>query len=428
MKLKFMKLKLWNWRSIAILTIMLAAPASVSADVVADWNAIAVQATITGSRPNPTGVIDIAMVHASIFDAVQAIERRYESYYVEIPGATGSPVAAAAKAARDVLVSRFPAQTASLDLTYQQYLASHGLSENDPGIAVGARAAAGIIALRSCDGSFPNPAQPAFFGGTGLGVWRSTQPMVAPWLGNVTPFTLTKPSQFRAAPPPDLTSRQYARDYNEVKAVGALNNSSRTPEQTDVAHFYAGNTLIIWNRAIRDIANEHVDNIADSSRLLALATMAIADALITSWNDKNRYVFWRPSAAIQEGDNDGNPRTAGDSSWAPLINNPPYPDYTSGANAFASAATRALERFFGTDRLTFSVTTTNTGPTIEDTRTYRRFSQAAQDVEDARVYLGIHFRFADVAARKQGRQVADWAFENFLRPVEADNDDDAGER
>jgi hypothetical protein len=156
--------------------------------------------------------------------------------------------------------------------------------------------------------------------------------------------------------------------------------------------------------------------------------MAIADALITSWNDKNRYVFWRPSAAIQEGDNDGNPRTAGDSSWAPLINNPPYPDYTSGANVFASAATRALERFFGTDRLTFSVTTTNTGPTIEDTRTYRRFSQAAQDVEDARVYLGIHLRFAGVAARKQGRQVADWAFENFLRPVEADNSDDDGDR
>ena len=136
----------------------------------------------------------------------------------------------------------------------------------------------------------------------------------------------------------------------------------------------------------------------------------------------------RPNPTGVIDNNDGNPRTAGDSSWALLINNPPYPDYTSGTNVFASAATRALERFFGTDRLTFSVTTTNTGPTIEDTRTYRRFSQAAQDVEDARVYLGIHFRFADVAARKQGRQVADWAFENFLRPVEADNDDDAGER
>jgi hypothetical protein len=421
-----MKLNFSSLRSTLILVILLAAPASASADVIADWNAIAVQATITGSRPNPTGVIDIAMVHAAIFDAVQAIEKQYEPYYVEINDATGSPVAAAAKAARDILVNRFPAQAGALDTAYQQYLSSHGLFESDPGVEVGARAAAGIIALRACDGSFPNPAPPPFFGATSIGVWRSTQPMVAPWLGNVAPFTLTKPSQFRAARPPALTSRQYARDYNEVKALGALNNSSRTPEQTDVAQFYAGNTLVIWNRVLRDVANEHVDNIADSSRMFAVATLSIADALITCWNDKNRYSFWRPSTAIQEGDSDGNPRTAADPGWAPLITNPAYPDYTSGANAFASATTRALERFFGTDAFKFSVTTTNTGPTIEDTRRYRRFSQAAQDVEDARVYLGIHFRFADVAARKQGRQVADWVFEHFMRPLDNDDDEDGG--
>ncbi len=249
--------------------------------------------------------------------------------------------------------------------------------------------------------------------------------MVAPWLGNVTPFTLTRPSQFRAAPPPALTSRQYARDYNEVKAVGALNYSSRDPEQTDVAHFYAGNTVVIWNQALRDIATAHVDNIADSARLFALADLSIADALITSWNDKTYYVFWRPITAIREGENDGNPRTVGDSSWLSLINTPPYPDYTSGAVNFATAATRALEHFFGTDHMTFSVTTTNTGPTNEDTRTYNRFSDAAQDVVDARVYSGIHFRFADEAARKQGRQVARWTFRNFLRPL--DHDDNDGE-
>jgi len=247
--------------------------------------------------------------------------------------------------------------------------------------------------------------------------------MVAPWLGNVTPFTLTRPSQFRAAPPPALTSRQYARDYNEVKAVGALNYSSRDPEQTDVAHFYAGNTVVIWNQALRDIATAHVDNIADSARLFALADLSIADALITSWNDKTYYVFWRPITAIREGENDGNPRTVGDSSWLSLINTPPYPDYTSGAVNFATAATRALEHFFGTDHMTFSVTTTNTGPTNQDTRTYNRFSDAAQDVVDARVYSGIHFRFADEAARKQGRQVARWTFRNFLRPLDHDEDD-----
>ncbi len=189
-------LKLQTWRRIAIFVILLATPASVSADAVADWNAIAVQATVTAARPGPTGVLDIAMVQAAVYDAVQAIEKRYEPYYVEIKGASGSPVAAAAKAAHDVLVNRFPAQAESLDTTYQQYLSDHGLAANDPGVEVGAIAAAGIIALRACDGSFPVPPPPPFIGGTDPGVWRPTPPallpMLAPWLGNVTPFTLNQ--------------------------------------------------------------------------------------------------------------------------------------------------------------------------------------------------------------------------------------------
>ncbi|MCM3870537.1 MAG: vanadium-dependent haloperoxidase [Pyrinomonadaceae bacterium] len=427
-----MKLKLQTCAAVAILAIMLASPTSARADAVSDWNAIAVQATVTAARPGPTGVIDIAIVQAAVYDAVQAIEKRYEPYYVEIPGASGSPVAAAAKAAHDVLVSRFPAQAATLDMTYQQYLFSNGLLETDPGVAVGARAAAAIIALRACDGSFPVPAPPPFIGGTDPGVWRPTPPalapMLAPWLGNVTPFTLTRPSQFRAEPPPALTSFKYARDYNEVKALGALNNSARTPEQTDLAHFWNANYPVLWNQVLRDIAAAHVDDIAKSARLFALADMAIADAVITSWNSKNFYTSWRPITAIQLGDTDGNPRTASDPTWVPLIVTPPYPDHTSGANNFSSAALGTLELFFGRDRMTFSITTTNVGPTIQDTRTFRRFSDARQEVVDGRIYEGIHFRFADEAARKQGIQVAGWAFENFLRPLhdhhDSDDDDD----
>lgn len=421
-----MKLKLQSYAVIVIVAIILAAPAGARADAVGDWNAIAVQATITAGRPNPTIGIDIATVQAAVYDAVQAIEKRYAPYYVEIPGADGSPVAAAARAAHDVLVNRFPAQAASLDFTYQQYLANNGLLETDPGVAVGAKAAAGIIALRACDGSFPNPAPPPFIGGTDPGVWRPTlpafAPMIAPWMGNVTPFTLTRPSQFRAQPPPALTSREYARDYDEVKALGALNNSSRTSEQTDIAQFWGGNTALLWNQVLRDIAAANVDNIADSARLFALVDLAMADAQITAWNSKNYYVFWRPVTAIQLGDTDGNPLTAGDSTWLPLIATPAYPDYTSGANNQSGAATQAFALFFGRDRMTFSATTTNVGPTVKDTRTYRRFSDARQEVVDARIYEGIHFRFADEAARKQGIQVARWVFENFLRPL----DDDEG--
>jgi hypothetical protein len=428
-----MKLKFHTWRNIAILVILFAIPVSVKADAVADWNAIAVQATITAARPGQAGMLDVAVVQAAVYDAVQAIERRFEPYFVEIPGASGSPEAAAAKAAHDVLVHRFPGQAQALGLTYQQYLFNHGLAENDPGVAVGAAAAAAIIALRACDGSFPTTPQPPFVGGTAPGVWRPTPPanlpMLTPWLANVTLFSQFRPSRFRAAPPPALTSREYARDYNEVKAFGGLVSSSRTAEQTDMAQFWAANYLVVWNQALRNIAGEHVEQIAESARLFALADMAMADALIASWNDKIHYVFWRPITAIREGENDGNSRTAGDPTWQPLINTPNYPDYTSGANLVTGAVTRALALFFGRDRMTFSITTTNLGPTVEDTRTYRRFSDAAQEVVDARIYEGIHFRFADEAARNQGIQVADWAFKNLLRPIgdsedDVNNDDD----
>jgi hypothetical protein len=416
-----MKGKLHAALASALFVLAILHPGSSRADAVADWNAIAYQTAAPAQRPIPTGVLDVAAVHAAIYDAVQAIERKYEPYYVDIPGASGSSAAATAKAAYDVLVHRFPAQASSLASTYQNYLTTHGLSESDPGTAVGAKAAAGIIALRGCDGSFPTGATTPFVGGAAPGVWRPTAPnnapMLAPWLGSVTPFALTRPFQFRSAPPPALTSSEYAKDYEEVKAVGAANSTTRTAEQTDIAYFYAGNIPAMWAQAVRDVATAHVDNIADSARLFALTSMSVADALINCWNDKSHYVFWRPVTAIQEGDNDGNASTIGDPNWASLIPAPSYPDYTSGAVNVAAATTRAMQNFFGTDRLTFSVTTTNVGPTVQDTRTYQRLSDAAQEAVDARVYLGIHFRFADEAARRQGRSVADWMFRNFLRPL-----------
>jgi hypothetical protein len=409
--------------------------ASARADAVVDWNAITVQAVLTATpgRPGPSGFLDIATVHAAVYDAVEAIDGRYQLYHLTLPGASGSTAAAAARAAHDVLVNRFPGETASLDTIYHEYLSGHGLSETDPGVAVGQQAAAGIIALRANDGSFPT-SPPPFTGGTALGVWRPTisylpgpppsfAPMETEWFANVVPFTLNSPSQFRAQPPPALTSRHYARSYNEVKAMGALWSSTRSFDQTELAYFWATNYMVSWNAALRNIASEHVPDIGDSARLFALATMAITDAGITAWDSKRHYVFWRPITAIQEGESDGNPQTAGDPDWQPLINTPNYPDYTSGANSVTAAVTRMLALFFKTDEMTFSVTTTN--PTaIQQTRTYSRFSEAADDVVNARIYEGIHFRFTDVTARRQGRRVANWAFRHFLRPVHDCNDDE----
>jgi len=386
------------------------------ADVVTDWNDYASQAAVqlaVPPRPGPSAILDLAMVHAAMHDAIQAYEGRFEPYAVSIPHASGSPVAAAASAAQAVLVARFPGQAGSLNTLLNNYLSSRGLLGN-PGVAVGQIAAAGIINLRTGDGSFP-PSFPAFVGGTAPGEWRPTPPafapMAAPWLGAVVPFTLKDSSQLRASPPPPrLNSGEYTQDYNEVKALGRINSTARTPEQTALAIFYSDNFTILWERTLRGISSANINNIGDSARLFALANMAAADAIINSWNNKTYWNYWRPITAIQEGENDGNPRTVGDPAWIPFLVTPPYSDYTSGANNLTGAITRTLELFFG-DRTTFTVFSA----AANATRTYQRFSDMAQDVVDVRIYQGIHFRFADEVARRQGTRAADWAFSHFLR-------------
>ena len=416
-------MKIEKQKCIRVAAITLAAltlTTSARADAVVDWNIITSQSVAAGARAGGSAGLDFAMVHAAIHDAVQAYDGRFQPYAVAITGASGSPVAATAKAAHDVLVSRFPAQAASLDTAYHSYLANNGLAEDDPGVNVGQMAAAAIIALRANDGSYP-PNPEIFVGGTAPGEWRPTlpafAPMAVPWLGSVTPFTLKDPTQFGAPPPPDLNSGRYTKDYNEAKAMGALVNSARTPEQTDLAYFYADNAFLYWNRALQGLANAHLNNLGDSARLFALCGLVMADAPIVIWNNKKYYNFWRPITAIREGGNDGNPNTAGDPAWLPLIATPNYPEYTSGANSLSGSVTTMLENYFGTDEVTFSMTS-NFPLAVQKTRTYSRFSDAAQDVVDARVMEGIHFRTADEVARREGRQVADWAFSHVLLPVD----------
>lgn len=404
-------------------------------DAVVDWNEIA-QPAIAAGRPGPIGVVDSALVQVAVHDAVQAIDRRFEPYHAEIKGAKGSRSAAAAAAAHAVLVGMYPAQAASLDMTYFNYLAAHGLND-DPGLLVGEQVAAAILPLRRVD---PSPLPPPFTGGTEIGQWRPTPsflgnppvppsgaPMAVHWMAGFDPFTLTAPTRFRAPPPPALTSDRYRRDYNEVKRLGSFASAERTPAQTDIAHFYTDNFLAQWNRALRGIATHHLRRTGDTARLFALANLATADAIITSWDSKKFYFFWRPITAINQGDLDGNPGTAGDPTWQSLINNPNYPDYTSGANNVTGAMTHSLSLFFHRDRLTFQVT--SLAPlAVQKTRTYHRFSDAADDVVDARVYLGIHFRFADTAARTQGTRVAEWAFNHFLLPLDDDKHGHKGDR
>lgn len=396
------------------------------ADAVMDWNAIAMRTILAGGRPGPFGIIDAAVVHAAIHDAVQAYDGTFQPYAVPVAGATGSSAAAVAKATRDVLANRFPSQTAAIDASFTEFLTLNSISSSDPGLGVGAEVAAGIIAARADDGAFPNPS-PVFSGSTAVGMWRPTPSllpgappsgatMAAPWLADTTPFVVLSATDFAPTAPYTTKSGLYTKEYNETKALGALNSTVRTPEQTQLAYFYADNFVAMVNRILRSLAENELQDSADRARLLALCWLTAADGLITAWESKLQYPTWRPITAIREGEADGNRHTIGDPDWQPLVNTPNYPDQCSGANTLMGGLTQMLKMFFGTDKITFTVTSMhpNANP---NTRTYNRFSDLSLDVVDVRVYQGIHFRTADLDGRRCGRSVARYVFVNALLPL-----------
>jgi hypothetical protein len=421
----------WKWnRGLAAVTTALVGTLGWShvarADAVTDWHKIAENTLCSGPatppRSGPVGLIDMAIVQAAVYDAVQNIGGKYKPYHVTIPGASGSPEVAAAKAAHDVLVAFYAPKAEELGKTYKEYLAAKGLKEDDPGVAVGAKAAAGIIAARAEDGRVPTTTPVAWMGEASFGKWRSIDSgrspasagMAAPWLGQVKPFVIKSSSEFQPnKPPPAWTSAEYAKDYNEVKAVGAKTNSTRTPEQTASADFFSTdnpNACRVVQGAIREPVAAHVKDISESARAITLASLSIADAVITVWNTKRHDHTWRPITAIHEASKDSNPATEPDPSWQPYLNTPPYSDWTSGANGISGAVTRAYTNYFGKDECPFTVSNG------KEERSYKSFSEYAKFVEDVRIWQGIHFRFADVAGREQGEKVADYVFKNVATP------------
>src|SRR5262245_30143144 len=286
-----------------------AAPAH--ADAVTDWHAIAVQCIAVtpapanlGGRSTPANLLDLALVQAAVHDAVQAIEHDYEPYLAR-PTATGqeSPAAAAAAAAYRVLLKVCPHVVPTLDIAFAPYLAG-----NDPGLVVGYAAADALIA-----GAYrPAVAVPPFTGGTNPGEWRPTPPGLAPMANafmatEVKPLTFDDPAKFRPGPPPALTSKTYLKDYNEVKAIGSVQShpaagACPAPRKTDQARFYSGNFVSMWNDTVRSIAIDQQLSLGENARLLAISSLAAADALIAVWEAKKHYNFWRPSTAINLGD------------------------------------------------------------------------------------------------------------------------------
>jgi hypothetical protein len=382
------------------------------ADAVTDWNARTMTCA-AANRPGVPGLLDVAIVQAAVHDAVQAIEGRFEAYRYQNPArlGVGSPAAAAAAASYQVLVGLYGSGNACLATAVDPAVTYAG----DAGLQAGYEAA--VVLLPLYRPFFVLPTDP-FLGGTEPGEWRPTPGVtqgVNTFMAATETFVLLRPSQFRPEPPYPLTSEAYVRDYDEVKALGAVASTTRTPEQTDMARFWT-NFPGQWFGALRGIANANVPDIGDKARLFALVALSMTDSQITVYDTKYHYNFWRPITAIQEGDHDGNPNTVGDPTWTPFLLTPPYPDHSSGANCITGSVTAMLQLFFGTDELVFTVSSPNAG-LVTNPRSFTRLSDAAQEVVDVRIFQGIHFRRAEEAGRLQGERVAHWTFQKFLRPI-----------
>jgi len=396
-------------------------------DMVLDWNAHAANAIVGVAAMRPErGLIRLAMVHIAIYDAVNAIAGYPSQPYGVTPSVASpaSPEAATAAAAHDMLVALFPAQQADLDLKYAASLAT--ISDDGPaktnGISVGQQTASGILALRANDG---RDAVVAYTPGSGPGVWIPTPPAglpaAAPETAHVQPFALNSPSQFRAEPPPALTSDTWARDYNEVKSLGGLTGSTRTPEQTDIGRFWSDQPILQWNRAWRNISIGHGLSLQDNARFFAMLATAAADAIIACWDSKFTYSFWRPVTAIRAGDTDGNPETEPDASWIAQVTTPNHPEYPAAHGCFSGASTQTLKSFFGTDDFAFTIDSKIAGLT-NPVRSYGSFSQALDEVSDARVYGGMHYRNSTHKGGNIGKQVSRYVTTHYFLPSRGHND------
>jgi PAP2 superfamily len=419
-------------------------------DQASNWNAIAVQATLTAGENAITQTRTLAIVQVAIHDALNSVNPRYERYALRCDARPEASVeAAVASAAHDALVGAISVGALPFTgfgtpvlqaLAVRQADAERdmelstipGGSRKNEGIALGQAAAAAILAARSTDHSTDFvPYTP----GTKPGDWQPTPdpipfnppaaadnlPAGLPGWGHVTPFVLRRSTQFEPDGPPHLSGKRFASDYNEVKAIGEQNSLSRTDEQSSIAMFWYENAGAGWSRIARVVAQSQGLDLWDTARLLALVDLAMADGFIAGMQTKYDFNFWRPVTAIRAGDTDGNDATIADPNWSSFLNTPGIPEYTSTHSVLGSATAEVLRRFFHRDEVSF--TTTSGVPFAGITRSFESFSQAAAENGESRVYAGIHFRSAVEDGLKQGTKIGRFVFARVLQPLNRDEDD-----
>jgi hypothetical protein len=401
--------------TVSTFAVLLCSPAITRADAVSEWNAIMV-ATVSGQNPFAQARF-AAITQLAVFEAVNAITGDYNPYLGTITAPTGASVeAAAVAAAHAVLRNYFPDDAASLDAARAASLARirNGWAKN-AGIAAGEAAATAMITARANDGSGP----PQFYMplSSNPGEWLTT-PSCPPAGGvllhwrNVTPFGIESADQFRPEPPPVLTSTKYTRDYNEVKAVGGANSTERPQDRADVAQFYAAVAPIpLWSEVARQIAVEQGTSLSENARVLALLSMAISDGAVSVFETKYHDNFWRPETAIRAADTDDNPKTEANPTFVPFITTPCFPGYPSAHATLSNAAREVLERIYDNRRHYIKLSS----PAVPGVMfKYTKLKQITDNIDDARVYGGIHFRFDQEAGSDQGRRIGEYVYKEYL--------------
>jgi membrane-associated phospholipid phosphatase len=414
-----------------LMATLLFRPVVAKADPVLDWNVIAVDTAVANGQNPFAQARFAAIVQVAVFEAVNAIAGDYRPYLGSIVAPHGaSPSAAAVQAAYRVLSTYFPASASTLDAARANSLASipNGQAKID-GTATGEAAANALIALRANDGSSPQQFKTP--GPLVPGEWQATVscPIVNgvasgiefQWQ-NITPFGIRSAKEFLIGPPPALRSNEYAKTYNEVMTVGSLDSTERPPDRSDVATYYAATSPTqAFNQAARQVAQEQGRSLSENARALALINMAISDSLVATFLNKYHYNFWRPETAIRAGGTDGNRKTDPDPNWQPFIVTPCFPSYPSNHGSAANAAAAVMRRLYG--EAGHSMTLSNPAvPTI--VLQYTSFKQITDDISDARVYGGIHFRTDQDAGALLGLAVGKAVYRHNLRPVHDDDRDD----
>jgi hypothetical protein len=416
--------------------------APVSAQVALDWNATAVAAvraarTLDGVPPGappralfqPEGLLYLSYVQAAVYDAVTHLDHRYQPYHrFQATPSNASLQAAVIAASYHTLVFYLGDPGGVLATKEAAAIAALPADASTAhGIAVGEAAAADIEALRANDGRNAIISTPYGQGPAAPGVWvfappPSLQAAQTPWLAFLRPWTLTSAAQFRTPPPPALDSAQYATDLNETRAYGAVTSAVRTPEQTAIAYFWNANVINQYNQTLRDVATQHGMDLVDAVRLLAMGMLVTADAGIGCWDSKYTYQFWRPVTAIRTD------ATAPDPTWSPLVTTPNHPEYPSAHGCVTSALAAVVAHALGTDAIDVTIPGAQGGATtLTTTRHFATVQELENQIIDARVWIGFHYRNSVVVGEGLGAAVADWALQRSFLPGDNEDESDSGD-